>query len=379
MFTHPSILTPLLGLAFALVWSMVKPGSGAIALALGCAALLLWMLQRQARAERDAINARVARLEAQCDAERAAREHSEAARLQAEADLRATEERYLLALRGSQDGLWEWDLRSNAVHLSPRWKSMLGFETHEIADTREGWLGCVHPEDRALLEAAVERHLSGAEPRFDLALRLRRKGGSVCHVLSRGVAIRSDSGTPLRMVGLDTDITALRRVQNVLEAVAEGTAGASGEHFFHAMVQHFARALEVERAFITECADAPVTRVRTLAVWSARSGQTDNFEYALAGTPCAAVVQEGRACFHREGLAQLFPREAGYESFLGLPIVGSDGRLLGHLAFFDTRPRGDDLLVDAIFRIFLARAAAEIERCQALARLAAREQAATAV
>ena len=378
MFTHPSILTPLLGLAFALVWSMVKPGSGAIALALGCAALLLWMLQRQARVERDAINARVARLEAQCDAERAAREHSEAARLQVEADLRATEERYLLALRGSQDGLWEWDLRSNAVHLSPRWKSMLGFETHEIADTREGWLGCVHPDDRALLEAALERHLSGAEPRFDLALRLRRKGGSACHGLSRGVAIRSDSGTPLRMVGLDTDITALRRVQNVLEAVAEGTAGASGEHFFHAMVQHFARALEVERAFITECADAPVTRVRTLAVWSARSGQTDNFEYALAGTPCAAVVQEGRACFHREGLAQLFPREAGYESFLGLPIVGSDGRLLGHLAFFDTRPRGDDLLVDAIFRIFLARAAAEIERCQALARLAAREQASTA-
>ena len=88
-------------------------------------------------------------------------------------------------------------------------------------------------------------------------------------------------------------------------------------------------------------------------------------------------MQEGRACFHREGLAQLFPRETGYESFLGLPIVGSDGRLLGHLAFFDTRPRGDDLLVDAIFRIFLARAAAELERCQALARLAAREQAST--
>ena len=79
-----------------------------------------------------------------------------------------------------------------------------------------------------------------------------------------------------------------------------------------------------------------------------------------------------------KGCRTLFPREAGYESFLGLPIIASDGRMLGHLAFFDSRPRGDDLLVDSIYRIFLARAAAEMERFQALARLASNEQAATA-
>jgi hypothetical protein len=56
-------------------------------------------------------------------------------------------------------------------------------------------------------------------------------------------------------------------------------------------------------------------------------------------------------------------------SFLGLPAIASDGRMLGHLAFFDTRPRGDEMFVDSIYRIFLARAAAEIERIQALARL----------
>ena len=370
MFIHPTILVPLLGLAGALAWVALRPGMAATAAALGCAGLLVWMLQRQSSAERDTLGARLTRLEAEREADRAALARSEAARAEAEADLRATEERYLLAVRGSQDGLWEWDLRSDTLHLSPRWKSMLGFEAHEIADTRAGWLGRVHPEDRPGLEAALERHLSGAEPRHDHALRLLHKDGRVRHVLSRGVAIRSESGAPFRMVGLDTDVTALRRVQTVLDAVAEGTAGASGERFYQAMVQHFARALEVERAFITECGEAPVTRVRTLAVWSARAGHTENFEYALAGTPCAEVVGEGRLCFHREGLAQRFPREAGYESFLGLPIVGTDGRLLGHLAFFDTRPRGDDMLVESIFRIFLARAAAEIERTRALARLA---------
>jgi GAF domain-containing protein len=119
-----------------------------------------------------------------------------------------------------------------------------------------------------------------------------------------------------------------------------------------------------------------VTRVRTLAVWSRQAGDGANFEYDLAGTPCAEVVGEGRVCFHRSGVSSLFPRERGVESFLGLPILASDGRMLGHLAFFDSRPRGDDMLVDSIFRIFVARAAAEIERIQALARLAVARSAA---
>jgi hypothetical protein len=82
------------------------------------------------------------------------------------------------------------------------------------------------------------------------------------------------------------------------------------------------------------------------------------------------VIGQGKVCFHREGVSERFPREAGWEAFLGLPILASDGRMLGHLAFFDSRPRGDDMLVDSIYRIFLARAAAEMERVQALQKLA---------
>ena len=339
-------------------------------------ALLAWLAlsaARRAARRRDAWNARLAQLERQLADQHGALERAEASRAAAEAELRAGEERYAAALRGSQDGMWDWDLASGRVQLSPRWKSMLGFENHQISDDRAGWLGRVHPDDRPRFEAALARHLAGGDARFDQEVRLVHQDGSIRHVLSRGIAIRQESGAPHRMVGLDTDVTRVKRVETVLDAVAEGTAGTHGEPFFHAMVRHFARALGVERAFITECADEPVTRVRTLAVWSAAKGRTENFEYALAGTPCAEVVAEGRVCFHREGLAELFPREAGWESFLGLPILASDGRMLGHLAFFDTRPRGDDLLVDSIYRIFLARAAAEIERSQALWKLALHE------
>jgi hypothetical protein len=249
---------------------------------------------------------------------------------------------------------------------------MLGFEARELTDDLAGWRSRVHADDRAVLESALAQHLAqptgAGESRFDHEMRLLHKDGSARWVLSRGVAIRRANGTPYRMVGLDTDITRIKRVLTVLDEVAAGTAGTLGKDFFPAMVQHFARALGVDRAFVTECADYPTTRVRTLGFWSI-DGLRENIEYALAGTPCEAVVQGEKACFHRSGVAQMFPREVGWEAFLGMPIIASDGRLLGHLAFFNRTPLGDEMLVESVYRIFLARAAAELERLQALARL----------
>jgi PAS domain S-box-containing protein len=379
MFTHPLPFTSLLGLAAALAWGAARPGPGPAVTAIVLALVLVWALRKSALAHDSALAARLAAIEARVQAEHEAARQSELARVRAESELRATDARYQLALRGSQDGLWEWDLGSGAVFLSPRWKGMLGFESDEIGDDRAAWLARVHGDDRPALEAALARHLAGTDSSFDHEMRLVHKDGSTRNVLSRGVAIRLESGTPYRLVGVDTDVTPLKRVQTVLDAVADGTSGAFGAQFFQAMVQHFARALEVDLAFITECADNPTTRMRTLAVWSADKGEAENFEYLLEGTPCAEVIEEGRVCFHREGVAARFPREVGWESFLGLPIIASDGRMLGHLAFFDSRPRGNDMLVDSIYRIFLARAAAEMERIRALSKLAFSDSARSAL
>ncbi len=290
---------------------------------------------------------------------------SEARRAAAEADLRAAEQRYLAALRGSQDGLWEWELSSGAVHLSPRWKSMLDFEAGELADRREAWLDRVHPDDRAGFEAALARHVAGGAP-VDHELRLVDRHGGVRHVLSRATVIRDQHGLPYRVVGIDTDITRLRRVQAVLDAVADGTTGRHGRELFAALVEHFARALGVDVAFIAECIDSPPTRVRTLAYWSRMRGAVPSFEFELSGTPCEQVLQGGEMCFHPQGVAARFPRDAAYEAYLGMPIVASDGRLLGHLALFHRTPLTDDVMVGRVFQIFLARAASEIERLQAL-------------
>ncbi len=309
-----------------------------------------------------ALHARVHALEAEL-------RQAAQARTRAEQAAQLGEERLALAVRGSHDGLWERDLENQALLLSARWKSMLGYAEDEFPNRIDAWRACVHPDDVAAAESAFEAHLRGLAPRYERQLRLRHKDGRYRWILSRGNAVRHANGRAYRFVGLDTDVSAIKRVEYVLAQVVEGTAGTYGDDFFHALVQHFAAALEVPCAFITECADQPPTRVRTLAFWSSPRF-LDTMEYELPGTPCETVIREGRTCLHRRGLEATFPVEAGFQSYLGVPIFGRDGQVLGHLAFLDQKEMDDGMLVDAVFRIFAARAAAELERKALITRLA---------
>ena len=150
----------------------------------------------------------------------------------AEERLRESEERYTLAVRGADDGLWEWDLGSDRVYYSPRWKSMLGFTEDEIGDSVEEWRSRIHPDDLEPSLAALQAHLDGATARFENDHRLRHKNGRYRWVLARGATLRSAVGKPYRLVGLNTDITARKRAEEVLMSLAEGLAAARGDAFF---------------------------------------------------------------------------------------------------------------------------------------------------
>jgi len=312
--------------------------------------------------------ARIAGLHDASRQEHAARQQALDQSRRVEEALHASEERYVLAVRGAQEGLWEYDLAARRMLLSPRWRHMVGLGDDIEALGFEDWRERLHPGDRDDAVASLEEHLASRTERFEHVHRLLHNDGRYRWVLSRGTALRRASGVAYRVVGLDTDITKLKRVEAIVDAIACGTAGQSGEPFFHALVQHFARALHIECAFITECLNRPPTRVRTLAFW--RDGSfNENFEYDLAGTPCETVMCEGRTVFHPTGLAQLFPCEAGRESYLGLPIFARDGMVIGHLAFLDRAPMTADIVVESVYRIFTARAAVEIELSRALHRL----------
>jgi diguanylate cyclase (GGDEF)-like protein/PAS domain S-box-containing protein len=131
--------------------------------------------------------------------------------------LRQSEERYALAIRGANEGLWDWDLKSGQVYYSPRWKAMLGYTDAEIGSAPTEWFERVHPEDREPLKQAVHAHIQGQIPYFEHEHRMQHKAGHFLWMLSRGQAFWDISGQPTRMAGSQTDITKRKQVEQRLQ------------------------------------------------------------------------------------------------------------------------------------------------------------------
>jgi diguanylate cyclase (GGDEF)-like protein/PAS domain S-box-containing protein len=121
--------------------------------------------------------------------------------------LRESEERYSLAARGANDGLWDWNLTTGRVYFSPRWKSMLGLAESEVGDRVSEWLDRVHAEDLERLQRDLEAHLEGRTPHFETEHRLLHKDGGFRWMLTRGLAVRDAAGKPYRIAGSQTDTT----------------------------------------------------------------------------------------------------------------------------------------------------------------------------
>jgi len=121
--------------------------------------------------------------------------------------LRESEERYALAARGANDGLWDWNLVTGAMYFSPRWKAMLGFHENEIEDRLEEWISRIHDADRERVKEEIAAHQKGLTPHFESEHRLLHKDGGFRWMLSRGLAVHDATGRALRMAGSQTDIT----------------------------------------------------------------------------------------------------------------------------------------------------------------------------
>ena len=291
-------------------------------------------------------------------------------RREAEQAVREGEERYALAVRGANDAVWEWNLRTGSVYYSPRWKAMLDHREDEVGTGIDEWHDRIHSEDREEALRALDAHLEGESIRYESVQRLRRKDGHWRWVLVRGARIRGVGDRPHRLVGLITDIDARKRVEQIVVGLADGLAKVHGEAFFRGLVRNFANVLGVHKAFITECCDDARRRVRHLAKFEDGAFVT-NGEYDLDGHPCDEVINTTRACVFASGLAVRFPADVGFESYVGIPITDSDNSVVGHLACFGLEPLEHDFPVELIFTLYAERAGLEIERQRLLSRLPA--------
>jgi two-component system sensor histidine kinase/response regulator len=123
-----------------------------------------------------------------------------------EAELQENEERWQLVLDGTRDGIWDWNLKTNELFLSPRWQEMLGYQDGELIGSLDTWRGLLHSEDRQRVIETLQNYLGQEIPNYEVQFRLRCRGGNYKWILSRGKALWDKNGQPLRMAGSHTDI-----------------------------------------------------------------------------------------------------------------------------------------------------------------------------
>ncbi len=141
--------------------------------------------------------------------------------------LAKSEERFDLAMRGANDGLWDWDLVADRVYFSPRWKAMVGHAEDEVSTSPQEWASRLHPDDLADATARVQAHLRGETGNFQTVFRFRHKDGHYLHILSRGQAVRGPDGRAVRFVGTHTDITKPKQVEEALRQAKEAAEAAN--------------------------------------------------------------------------------------------------------------------------------------------------------
>ncbi|MEY4763837.1 MAG: hypothetical protein RI907_510, partial [Pseudomonadota bacterium] len=158
---------------------------------------------------------------------------------QAQQALQQSEERWNFALEGAGDGVWDWDMVTDQVYFSPRWKALLGYEEGELPSTRSAFLSLTHPSEHAAVLRALERIAGTANNLHQAEFRLRHRDGHYVDILSRGRIVQRDTqGKALRLVGTHSDITRLKQAERVMIEKESAEAASAAKTEFLSRMSH---------------------------------------------------------------------------------------------------------------------------------------------
>ena len=176
-------------------------------------------------------------------------------RKEVEETLRRSEERFSLIARGTNDGIWDYNLETGEIYFSERWKTMLGYEGNELGDSFRAWQTLIHENDLGEILHAWTECMTGATRSFSVEYRMRTKHGEWKWVQCRGLALVSGKGVPIRLAGSHTDISQRKASEQKLlwNSTHDGLTGLVNRHAFEQSLDRElkkARRIEVEHALL---------------------------------------------------------------------------------------------------------------------------------
>lgn len=148
-------------------------------------------------------------------------------------------ERFTLAVNGSNDGIWDWDITTNELYLSPKWKQILGYEDNELENHHNTFIRLVYEEDLEKVNEHLQRYFKGEANEYAIQFRMMHKDGSLRWILAKGAAIRDEKNRPFRMAGSHSDITLQKMAEEAIKAAkTQAEAATKAKSVFLANMSH---------------------------------------------------------------------------------------------------------------------------------------------
>src|ERR671933_344656 len=271
-------------------------------------------------------------------------------------------------------GIAYLSLEGQWLKINQKLLDMIGYTREELLT--QSLQDITHPDDRVsdcLFGAARsnrelrQKLLAGEIENYAIEKRFLHKQGYLIWVNLSVSLVQQPSGKPPILLVVVEEISDKKQLEEVIKALVKGTASVNGgADFFPVFAQYLAFALSVRHAMVTELLeDEQGRRLDALGFW-AGDNFIEDYTYNLANTPCERVVNQGMSCF-RDRLQQLFPLDLDLvglnaESYLGIPLYSTSGKIIGHMCILDDKPLLREQQGRSILTIFAARAAAELER-----------------